>query len=469
MRHFPVFVNVDGRRVVVSGAGETAIAKLRLLLKTRARISVFGADPEPLVRQWAEEGRITLTERPVETGDALCARLFYAANDDAAEDARAAAIGHAAGALVNIVDNLDNSQFITPAIVDRDPVTVAIGTEGAAPVLARKIKADLEERLPASLGVLARIGQAFRVRADMLGDAKKRRAFWTKFYFGAGDRALKAGGEDAVRKTLETLLTDGIETRHGPGFVTFVGAGPGDPELLTLKARNALHEADVVLHDKLVPQPVIELARREAIVVETGKKGFGDAWKQDDINALMIDHANKGAHVVRLKSGDPAVFGRLEEELDALDRAGVGFQIVPGITSASAAAASIGRSLTRRGRNASLRIITGHDAEGFADHDWRALARPGEAAAIYMGIKAASFLRGRLLMHGADAETPVTVVENASRTDQRVVAATLGTLPERLRQAGITGPAILLYGIAPRGAAAAVADIADMHHEAESV
>ncbi|MEQ8402720.1 MAG: siroheme synthase CysG [Roseitalea porphyridii] len=456
MRHFPVFVNLDGRRVIVSGAGETAVAKLRLLLKTEARIAVFGENAVPQVRQWAAEGSIVLTERPIAAGDALCAALLYAANDDPAEDARAARIGREAGALVNIVDNLEDSQFITPAIVDRDPVTVAIGTEGAAPVLARKIKADLEERLPASLGTLTRLGQAFRARAEMLGDSKKRRAFWTRFYFGAGDRALKAGGEEAVRQTLETLLTDEIERRDGPGSVVFVGAGPGDPDLLTLKARNALHEADVVLHDRLVPQPILELARREAIIVETGKKGFGPAWTQDAINALMIEHASAGARVVRLKSGDPAVFGRLEEELDALDEAGITFDIVPGITSASAAVASIGRSLTRRGRNASLRIITGHDAEGFADHDWRALARPGEAAAIYMGLKASAFLRGRLLMHGADAETPVTVVENASRADQRIVAATLGDLPETLADAGITGPAVLLYGIAPRGAQVAM-------------
>ena len=466
MRHFPVFVNLDGRRVVMSGAGETAIAKLRLLLKTSARITVFGGDPDPLVRQWAAQGRLILAERPIETGDALCAALFYAANDDEAEDARAAAIGHQAGALVNIVDNLEHSQFITPAIVDRDPVTVAIGTEGAAPVLARKIKADIEERLPASLGLLTRIGQRFRKRAEMLGDSTKRRAFWTRFYFGAGDRALKAGGETAVRETLETLLTDAIETRRGAGSVAFVGAGPGDPELLTLKARNALHEADVVLHDRLVPQPIIELARREATIVETGKTGFGPAWSQDAINALMIEHASGGARVVRLKSGDPAVFGRLEEELDALDAAGIAFEIVPGITAASAAVACLGRSLTRRGRNASLRIITGHDAEGFADHDWRALARSGEAAAIYMGLKAAAFLRGRLMMHGADAATPVTVVENASRPDQRIVAATLADLPETLGGAGIAGPAVLLYGIAPRGAEAALADLAV---EAEAV
>ena len=459
MRHFPVFLNLDGRRVIVSGAGETAVAKLRLILKTSARITVFGTLVESQVRQWAADGKLTLVERPLETGDALCARLLYAANDDAEEDARAAAIGHAAGALVNIVDNLEDSQFITPAIVDRDPVTVAIGTEGAAPVLARKIKADLEERLPSSLGLLTRIGQGFRRQAELLGDSKKRRAFWTRFYFGAGDRALKAGGEDAVHETLGTLLTEALETRGRPGSVTFVGAGPGDPELLTLKARNALHEADIVLHDRLVPQSIIELARREATIIETGKKGFGEAWKQADINALMIEHAAAGAQVLRLKSGDPAVFGRLEEEIDALDEAGIAYEVVPGITSASAAVAAVGRSLTRRGRNASLRLITGHDADGFADHDWRALSRPGEAAAIYMGIKASAYIRGRLLMHGADPETPVTIVENASRIDQRIVAATLGDLPEALAGAGIAGPAVLLYGIAPRGVETTIATL----------
>ncbi|WP_421852876.1 siroheme synthase CysG [Oricola sp.] len=459
MRHFPIFLDLSGRRVVVSGAGECAVSKLRLLLKSEATIAVYGAQPVDQVRRWAEQGAIELIERRIETADAAGAALVYGANEDAAEDARAAGIGKAAGALVNIVDNLDDSQFITPAIVDRDPVTVAIGTEGAAPVLARKIKADLEERLPTSLGILARIGQAFRDRAAMLPMGRKRRDFWTRFYFGEGDAALKRDGEDGVRAKLEELLTDAIETRPRDGHVSLIGAGPGDPDLLTVMARRHLHEADVVLHDRLVPQAILELARREATIIEVGKTGFGKSWKQDDINALLVEHAAKGAQIARLKSGDAGMFGRLDDELDALDAAGIAWTVVPGITAATAAAASNGLSLTRRGRNSSVRFLTAHDVDGFAEHDWRALANPGTGAAIYMGIKAAGFLRGRLLMHGASADTPVTVVENASRANQKTIATTILALPDAIRASGIKGPAVILYGMAPRKAQALAANL----------
>ncbi|GAB4363992.1 MAG: siroheme synthase CysG [Oricola sp.] len=453
MRHFPIFLDLSGRRVAVSGGGECAVSKLRLLLKTEASIAVFAPSPAPQVREWAAEGRIALVQRPIRHGDAAGVALLYAANGDDTEDARAAEIGRQAGALVNIVDDLDGSQFITPAIVDRDPVTVAIGTEGAAPVLARKIKAELEERLPASLGVLTRIGRSFRDRASMIAAGRSRRDFWSRYFSGEGDAALKAGGEAGARSKLEELLTDAIETRPRQGHVALIGTGPGDPDLLTVKARRLIHEADVVLHDRLVPQPVLELARREAVIIETGKTGYGPSWRQEDINALMIDHARQGAQVARLKSGDPGIFGRLDEELDALGKAGISFEIVPGITAAAAAAASAGISLTRRGRNSSVRFLTARDAEGFAEHDWRGLARPRSGAAIYMGVKAARFLRGRLMMHGADADTPVTVVENASRADQKIVSTTLVALPSALAKAGIAGPAVLLYGMVSRHAA----------------
>jgi uroporphyrin-III C-methyltransferase/precorrin-2 dehydrogenase/sirohydrochlorin ferrochelatase len=454
MRHFPVFLDLRGRRVVVSGAGETAVAKLRLLLKTEARIAVFGADPAPEVRAWAAEGRLALVERPVAHGDAVGASLLYGANGDPAEDARAAAIGRTAGALVNIVDDL-SSDFITPAIVDRDPVTVAIGTEGAAPVLARKIKAEIEAMLPARLGALTRIGQAFRARVEAL-DGKARRAFWTRFYFERGPRALETG-EAAAQEALERLLAEGAEAREG--FVHFVGAGPGDPELLTLKARRLLHEADVVIHDRLVPQAILELARREATILSVGKRAYGPSWRQDDINALIVASARKGETVVRLKGGDPAVFGRLDEEVAAVEAAGLGYAIVPGVTSASAAAAAIGQSLTKRGRNSSFRVLTGHDVNGFAEQEWRDLARPGATAAVYMGVKAAAFLRGRLLMHGARADTPVTAVENASRPGQRTIATTLIGLPDALAAAAPEGPVMILLGLAPRAAAAAAVEL----------
>lgn len=457
MRHFPVFRDLRGRRVVVSGAGEVAVAKLRLLLKTEAKIAVYGTDTHSQIRRWADEGRLLHVTRRIEEGDALCAALLYGANDDAVEDARAAWIGHAAGALVNIVDNLDDSDFITPAIVDRDPVTVAIGTEGAAPVLARRIKADNEERLAQSLGILARIGQGFREAANALPHGRIRRRFWSRYYDEVGPRALAEGGEDAVHAALETLLADMLLEGREAGHVALIGAGPGDPELLTLKARKALHEADVVIHDRLVSPEILELARREAIVVDVGKTPNAPSWKQSDIDALIVDHAAQGAHVARLKSGDPVVFGRLDEEMDALDAKGIPFTIIPGITAASAAAATIGVSWTKRGRNAAFRLLTGHDVAGFAEHDWRSLTQPNQGgalqpAAIYMGVRAARFLAGRLLMHGAGAETPVTAIENVSRSDQKIVATTLDRLPDALNEAGITGPAILFLGLSPRQA-----------------
>ena len=453
MQHFPIFLAVAGRRIVVSGGGEAALAKLRLLMKTEAHLTVFTPDPDPQIATWATEGRLTLRTRALEPGDALCAALFYAADEDADEDARTTALARADGALTNIVDNLEDSQFITPAIVDRDPVTIAIGTEGAAPVLARAIKTDLEARLPVRLGTLARLGKAFRRVAEALPHGRPRRDFWADWYFTTGPRAMD-GGEDAAQAALDDLLTDHLARKDRPGHVAFVGAGPGDPELLTLKARRALDEADVVIHDRLIGPGILDLARREALMIDAGKEGFGPSMTQGDINALIVEHARGGAQVVRLKGGDPTIFGRLDEETDACDVAGISWHIVPGITAASASVAAIGQSLTSRGRNASVRFVTGHDMKGFADHDWKALARPGEVAAIYMGKRAARFIQGRLLMHGAGGATPVTVIENAPRPDQRILATTLADLARDLADADLTGPALTLIGLAPRAAIA---------------
>lgn len=458
MDHFPIFLETNTARIIVSGGGDAAMAKLRLLMKTRAKITVFAKDAAPEIAQWHSEGKLTLVSRAMDYGDAVCAKLFYGANEDATEDARTAYLARTCGALVNIVDNLEDSQFITPAIVDRDPVTIAIGTEGAAPVLARAIKADLEERLPQSLGTLARIGKTFRKASYALSFGRARRDFWRAFYFDAGPKAI-AEGEDHVLPALNTLLDTHLNKTAREGHVAFVGGGPGDPELLTLKARRALDEADVVIYDRLITPEILELARREATMIDVGKEGFGKHTPQEHINALLVEHAQAGAQVVRLKSGDATVFGRLDEEIDAIDAHGIGWNIVPGITSASAAVAAIGQSLTRRGRNASVRFLTGHDTRGFADHDWRALAAPGEVAAVYMGKKSARFFQGRLLMHGADRHTPVTVIENASRADQRVIETTLDALPAALEAAQLGGPALTFLGLAPRAAIAAAPTI----------
>lgn len=262
-----------------------------------------------------------------------------------------------------------------------------------------------------------------------------------------------------TRLLARLLGSNAADAKQRPGHVAFVGAGPGDAELLTLKALKALQTAEVIIHDRLVSGDILAQVSGSARLIDVGKQGFGKSTTQSEIDALIVTHALRGAQVVRLKGGDPSVFGRLDEEIEACDAAGIGWHVIPGITAASAAAAAIGQSLTKRGRNSALRLLTGHDTKGFADQDWRALARPGEVAAIYMGKASARFVQGRLLMHGADRRTPVTLVENASRADERVLATTLEQLPADLAAWEATGPALTFLGLAPRDAAIAAFEL----------
>jgi uroporphyrin-III C-methyltransferase len=243
--------------------------------------------------------------------------------------------------------------------------------------------------------------------------------------------------------------------------VLFVGAGPGAAAHLTLGAYQALQAADVVIHDRLVGPEILALIPQNAWRIDVGKEGFGPSTAQADINAALVAHALTGRHVVRLKGGDGGIFGRLDEEIEALDARALPFQIIPGLTAAAVAAASIGQSLTRRGRNASLRIITGHDMAGFAEQDWRGLARKAEVAAIYMGKKSARFIQGRLMMHGADPQTPATIIENVSRADEAVIAASIATLADAVT--ALSGPTVILLGLAPRRAASAIQHIREVH------
>jgi uroporphyrin-III C-methyltransferase len=245
-----------------------------------------------------------------------------------------------------------------------------------------------------------------------------------------------------------------------PSPVLFVGAGPGASAHLTLGAYRALQDAQVVIHDRLVGAEIMALIPQNVTLIDVGKEGFGASTTQSDINAILVAQALTGARVVRLKGGDCGIFGRLDEEMDALDAQNLPFRILPGLTAAAVAAANIGQSLTRRGRNASLRIVTGHDMAGFAEQDWRGLARTGEVAAIYMGKKSARFIQGRLMMHGADAQTPVTLVENVSRADERIIAATLATLPDAVIT--LSGPAVILLGLAPRRAVNAITHLREV-------
>jgi uroporphyrin-III C-methyltransferase/precorrin-2 dehydrogenase/sirohydrochlorin ferrochelatase len=289
LRHFPIFIAVQGRRIVLSGGGGAALAKLRLLMKTEAHLTVFAPLPAPEIIAWATERRLALVRRAMGPGDALCAVLFYAADEDAGEDARTTALARADGALTNIVDNLEGSQFITPAIVDRDPVTVAIGTEGTAPVLARSIKADIEQMLPSALGPMARAARAFRGMAEALPMGRARRAFWSAFFFGSGPEALERDTSADLGAVLQTQLDKHLAQRADAGCITFAIVANPDPELLPQKTRRILHEADLVLHAARIAPQVLELARREAT--------FGAL---PDCARPLLDAAMRGDHVICL-------------------------------------------------------------------------------------------------------------------------------------------------------------------------
>lgn len=316
MQHFPIFLDTRDSRVLLAGGGEAALAKLRLLLKTEARIDVYAAAPAPEIRDWASHGLLTLHLHPLTQSDAKGARLAYAATEDDVEDARVAAIATAEGVLVNIVDNLADSAFITPAIVDRDPVTVAIGTEGAAPVLARTIKAELEETLPPSLGTLARIGKAFRGQVETLPMGRKRRNFWADYY-AEGEDALHRDGSAGVVALLGRLLRRYKDADQTEGRIDLIGTGPGDAELLTLKARKAIDSADIIAHDGDIPTEILELARREARFIDLTTTPV-------DLLAL----AAGGRHVARLKPGA----GTPDALIAAAGKAGIAWRIIPGLT-----------------------------------------------------------------------------------------------------------------------------------------
>ena len=447
MEYLPIFVATKAHRIVVAGEGQLAEAKCRAVLKTAAAVTVFSEAPTQAMRDWANQGQLTLEPRPCVAADFEGARLVYAASEDQSTNKQLAQWARRAGAWVNVLDEPDQCDFITPAVVDRDPVVVAIGTEGTAPVLARQIKADVEAMLPQHLGRLARAAQSFRKRvSDTLSAGRPRRHFWKAFFKLAMPHSENT--EQDLQASLRSLLSQHEQLTPPQGRIAFVGAGPGDPELLTMKARRLIHEADVVVYDRLVGSEVLELARREAKFISVGKKGFGPAVSQQEINAHLVREAAAGFLVVRLKGGDPSMFGRLDEELEAAGHAGIATEVVPGITAASAAAATLQVSLTRRHRNSSTTFLTAHDAEGFAEHEWQQLVRSGQSLAVYMGRKTATFLQGRLLMHGADRRLPVTCIENVSLPTQRAFVSDLGQFAEQLDLQGFNGPLIILVGIA---------------------
>jgi len=451
VRYLPIHVDTKDADILIVGGEAAAEAKLRTLVKTDANLILVATIVSPEISRWIEAGKITHFNRAFSPCDLDGKRLVYAATEDDSFNGEIAALCRAKFLPVNAADYKDACDFITPALVDRAPVAISIGTEGTSPGLARAIKADLETRLPSTLGSYALKVQKLRAKVKAVMPAlSDRQRFWAAIFGGKSlDAQLRLSNE-----ALEAAVYDRFQSKseNGGGMVSLVGSGPGNPDLLTHQARQKLHSADVIVYDRLVSQGVLDFGRREAEYIYVGKEPGGASTPQDEINAIIVAKAKEGHAVVRLKSGDPLVFGRADEEIDALVAAGIAFDICPGITSASAAAAQMKTSLTTRGHNKSVTFMTGHDAKGFAEQDWANLAKPGARAAVYMGIGASRFIQGRLLLHGAAKDLPITIVENASRPEQKIVATTLAGLADDLVAAGIVGPALLMIGYAVRDA-----------------
>lgn len=451
MRTFPIFVSVDRRPPLVVGGGELAAVKARLLLKRAPSVEVAADEIVPELGELVREGLVALLP-PLPGVDQVRGRpLVVAATGEDQEDARIAAIARALGVPVNVPDRPALCSFVMPAIVDRGEVTIAIGTEGASPVLAQRLRAWLERELPSRLDALARMAREFRDSvAGRLPSGRARRKFWEAFFDGEASEAVLAGEEDEARRLIGAAIAKAAEQDSGPGRVLLVGAGPGDPELLTLKAVRALKAADVILYDRLAGTRVLEHARREAELIPVGKSKGAHSVAQDKIQTLMVEHARAGKTVVRLKGGDPLIFGRAGEEIAALRAAGIEFEIISGITASLAAAASLHIPLTHRDISHSVTFLSGQEAGGeepsFAHLDFGAL-KPGQnTLVVYMGVATASLIAARLLDSGWVGASPVVAVENASRDDERRIATTLADLaaaPERL---GLQSPAVLIFG-----------------------
>jgi uroporphyrin-III C-methyltransferase/precorrin-2 dehydrogenase/sirohydrochlorin ferrochelatase len=451
MRYFPVFADLDGADVLVAGGGEQAAQKVRLLARSGARIAVVAEAVCDELAAQAERGAIDLLHRAFRANDVRGRRLVYVATGDRTRDAAVSRAAQARGVPVNVVDAPELSTFITPALVDRSPVTVAIGTEGAAPVLAREIRARIEAMLPANLGALAARAQALRERvAETVTDPRARRRLWERLLQGPFRRAVLSGTEAEADRILETELQGAAVPTAGR--VALIGCGPGDPDLLTLKALQRLQEADVLVIDRLVNPQILDYARRDAERIFVGKTPRGPATSQAEINRILVREASAGKAVARLKGGDPLVFGRAAEEMAALQQAGIPVEVVPGVTAAHACAARVGLPMTLRERVRQFSVVAGATADADLGLDWRALIAKDTAFAVYMGVANAPLIRRNLLAAGAQPETPVVVVENGTREGERAVATTLQDLTDCVAHLALTHPAVIFVGLDWSGA-----------------
>ncbi len=448
MRDLPIFIDMRDRPALVVGGGVVAARRAELLVRSGARVTAFARE---LSDEFFElRGRPNFRHEPRDpapkdfAGAALC---FVATDDQRLTDA-ARSTAKNTGVLVNVADRPKLSDFIMPSIVDRSPLVIAVSTGGASPILGRMLKARLETMIPAAYGRLADLMSGFRRRvAAAISDPTMRRRFWETVLEGPIAEAALAGDEG----TAETHLAREIERwgaeRASPrGEVYLVGAGPGDPDLVTFRALRLMQKADVVLYDRLTDAGVMNLVRREAERIYVGKRPDNHELPQEEISALLVKLARQGKRVLRLKGGDPFVFGRGGEEIETLAEHGVPFQVCPGVTAAIGASAYAGIPLTHRDHAQACVFVTGHGRDGKIDLDWTTLLQPRQTVAIYMGLRNLEALTAEFIARGASPELPAAIVDNATRANQRVVVGALGTLAAKARAAELGGPSIVIIG-----------------------
>ncbi|MDR2315420.1 sirohydrochlorin ferrochelatase [Pseudomonas sp. LLC-1] len=445
MDYLPLFHKLQGGRVLVVGGGEIALRKARLLADAGGVLRVVAPDVDGQLAALAREGGGEVLVRGYQAADLVGCRLVIAATDDPGLNAQVSADAQALSLPVNVVDAPALCTVIFPAIVDRSPLVIAVSSGGDAPVLARLIRAKLEAWIPSAYGELAGLAARFRHKVKSLyPDVNQRRGFWETVFQGPiAERQLAGQGVEAER--LLQAMVDGAPVQQG-GEVYLVGAGPGDPDLLTFRALRLMQQADVVLYDRLVAPAIIEMCRRDAERIYVGKRRADHAVPQDQINRLLVDLAQQGKRVLRLKGGDPFIFGRGGEEIEELAEHGIPFQVVPGITAASGCSAYGGIPLTHRDYAQSVRFVTGHLKDGTSNLPWDDLVAPAQTLVFYMGLVGLPTICAELIRHGRAASTPAALVQQGTTRNQRVFTGTLADLPELVARHEVHAPTLVIVG-----------------------
>jgi uroporphyrin-III C-methyltransferase/precorrin-2 dehydrogenase/sirohydrochlorin ferrochelatase len=447
MHYFPMFLKLEGRPCLVVGGGDVAARKVSLLLRAGGKVTVIAPSLCESLQGRLNAGDILVQQKKFEAADVGNYAVIIAATNDQAINRTISELAQQKNIPVNVVDQPELCSFIVPSIIDRSPVQVAVSTGGASPVLARLLRARLETMIPSAYGKLAAFMEEFRGKVKQhVKDPDKRRHFWETVVQGPIAEMVFSGKEEAAREAMHTAIDQEGHAMPRRGEVYLVGAGPGDPDLLTFRALRLLQQADVIVYDRLVSEEILELARRDADLVYVGKERDRHTLPQEDINQMLARIAKKGKRVLRLKGGDPFIFGRGGEEIETLMQAGVPFQIVPGITAAAGAASYGGIPLTHRDYAQSVLFVTGHLKDGSMNLNWKALVQPNQTVVVYMGLLGAKLLCEKLIEYGMRPDMPIALVQQATTPQQKVFIGTLQTMPEIIDQNIIKPPTLIIVG-----------------------